>query len=72
MAKNQMTRLDRSPSAINNKFHHFYEAIKKDPGRLFYYHWGFFAWDGGDWRAWTQDVLGNLRRSLLSCARATA
>lgn len=70
MAKNQMTRLDRFPSAIDNKFHHFYEAIK-NPGRLFYYYY-FFAWDGGGWRAGTPDVLGNLWRSLLSCARATA
>lgn len=27
-----MTRLDRFPSAINNKFHHFYEAIKIQAG----------------------------------------
>lgn len=31
-----------------------------------------FAWDGGGCRAGTQDVLGNLWRSLLSCSRATA
>lgn len=70
MAKNQMTRLDRFPSAINNKFHHFYEAIKIQAGYfiIIIFCLGWRRLEG----AGTQDVLGNLWRSLLSCARATA